>query len=62
MWEHYFGNVGDEPALPGAIEEIMHRPCPFWKGKQVRDTHLLVLIPELGAGKALTLDYPGELI
>ena len=40
----------------------MHSPCPFWAGKQVQDTHLLVLIPERVAGKAMTLDYLGELI
>ena len=40
----------------------MHRPCPFWEGKRVKETHLLVVIPELVAGKALALDYLGELI
>ena len=40
----------------------MNSPCPFWKGKQVKDTHLLVLVPEQVNGKALTLDYLGELV
>ena len=40
----------------------MDSPCPFWDGKQVKDTHLLVLIPSHVAGKPLTLDYLGKLI
>ena len=62
VWEHYFGNVGATPPLPDGIEEILNSPCPFWEGKQVRDTHLLALIPAQVAGQALTLDYLGELI
>ena len=62
VWERYLGNVGAEPALPADVRQIMDSPCPFWAGKQVADTHLLVLIPERVAGKALTLDYLGQLI
>ena len=61
-WERYFGNVGSAPRLPRDIAQIMDRPCPFWDKKKVKDTHLLVLIPEQVGGKALTLDYLGELI
>ena len=61
VWEHYYGHVGAEPALPEDIEQILYSPCPFfstfWKRKRVMDTHLLVLIPEHVAGKKLTLDY-----
>ena len=64
VWEHYFGSVGEEPAFPADIdiEAILNSPCPFWEGRQVRDTHLLVLIPAQVAGKPLTLDHLGELI
>ncbi|MEM7382882.1 MAG: hypothetical protein AAF400_00975, partial [Bacteroidota bacterium] len=62
VWERYFGDVGAEPALPSDIVEILDSACPFWPGKQVKDKHLLVLIPERVNGKALTLDYLGELI
>ncbi|MEM7382935.1 MAG: hypothetical protein AAF400_01270 [Bacteroidota bacterium] len=62
VWERYFGDVGAEPALPSDIVEILDSDCPFWPGKQVKDTHLLVLIPERVNGKPLTLDYLGELI
>ena len=62
VWERYFGEVGAEPRLPRDIGQIMDSPCPFWEGKHVRETHLLVLIPERVSGQALTLDYLGELI
>ena len=62
VWERYFGAVGKEPALPDGLEAIMDSPCPFWEGRQVRDTHLLALIPSHVAGKPLTLDYLGDLI
>ena len=62
VWEQYFGAVGEEPALPADIREIMDSPCPFWEGKRVKDTHLLALIPSHVAGQPLTLDYLGQLI
>ena len=61
-WERYFGNVGASPQLPSDIEKIMDGACPFWPGNKVRDTHMLVLIPEQVSGKPLTLDYLGKLI
>jgi hypothetical protein len=49
-WEKYVGNVGPVPPLPKNIEAILNRRCPFFKdgnnnSLQVRDTHLLVLVP-----------------
>ena len=61
-WEEYFGDVGVEPALPPNILEILSSPCPFWPGKKVEETHLLVLIPEKVNGKPLTLKTLGELV
>ena len=62
VWEDFYDDVGEEPALPADIEEIMDSSCPFWDKKQVKDTHLLVLIPSHVAGEPLTLDYLGKLI
>jgi hypothetical protein len=61
-WRQYLGEVGVEPPLPPDIDEILGSPCPFWPGKAVKDTHLLVLIPSTVDGKAFTLDLLGELV
>jgi hypothetical protein len=61
-WEQYFGEVGETPPLPSDIVEILDSPCPFWQGKQVKDTHLLVLIPAVVSGKLFTLNLLGELV
>jgi hypothetical protein len=61
-WRRYFGEVGESPLLPPDIVEILHSACPFWPGKVVKDTHLLVLIPSTVAGKAFTLDLLEDLI
>ncbi|MCB1106729.1 MAG: 50S ribosome-binding GTPase [Chlamydiia bacterium] len=61
-WEKYFGNIGFEPPLPKHIEEILNRDCPFWKGKKVRDTHLLVLIPNEINGQPFTLNLFQEIL
>ena len=62
VWERYYGAVDSSPPPPSGIDQILNSPCPFWRGKQVKDTHLLALIPSRVAGKPLTLDYLGELI
>ena len=61
-WERYYGAVDTDPCLPADIEEVMDSPCPFWEGKRVKETHMLVLIPSHVGGKPLTLDYLRELI
>jgi hypothetical protein len=61
-WHQYFGEVGVAPPLPSEIDEILGGPCPFWPGKRVKDTHLLVLIPATVDGHAFTLDLLEELI
>ena len=61
-WEEYFGDIGVEPPLPVNIEEILNEPCSFWPNKKVKETHLLVLIPNTVNGKPFTMDYLGELI
>ena len=62
VWERYYGAVDSSPSRPSGIDQVMNSPCPFWEGCQVRDTHMLVLIPSHVGGKPLTLDYLGELI
>ena len=61
-WATYFGDIGVEPPLPPNIHQILQSPCPFWSGKKVEETHLLVLIPQTVNGKVLTLDYLEQLI
>jgi len=60
-WKTYFGDIGKEPPLPANIREILKSPCPIWEGKKIRDTHLLVLIPQIVNGKLLTKKSLGEL-
>jgi hypothetical protein len=61
-WKKYIGDVGTEPPLPADIEQILSANCPFWKGKKVHETHLLVLIPQTVNGKPLNLKLLGELV
>ena len=61
-WEKYFGDVGEEPPLPEDIIEILNDLCTFWPDKEVRDTHLLMLVPEIVNGRPYTLNYLEELI
>lgn len=61
-WERYFGNVATEPPLPINIEHILNSSCPFWTGKKVSDTHLLVLIPKTIEGRSFNLNTLEELI
>jgi hypothetical protein len=46
LWAKFFGDVGVEPPLPADIDKILEAQCPFWPDKKVKETHLLVLIPE----------------
>ena len=62
VWNRCYGNVGRVPLLPSGIVQMLDSPCPFWDGQQVRDTHLLVLIPKRVSGQEFTLNYLGELI
>jgi hypothetical protein len=62
VWESHLGAVDDEPVLPSNIDKILDSDCPFWPGKKVKDTHLLVLIPATVDDKPFTLDLLGELV
>ena len=61
-WEKYFGDIGIEPPLPTNIADILNEPCPFWHDKKVKETHLLVLIPNTVNGRPFTLNHLGDLI
>jgi len=61
-WNTYFGNIGAEPPLPSNIEQILNTQCTFWPDKKVKETHLLVLVPQTVDGKPFCLDTLGELI
>ena len=61
-WSQYFGDVGAEPSLPTDISTTLSGACPFWPDKQVKDTHLLVLIPATVNGKPYNLNLLEEFI
>jgi hypothetical protein len=61
-WRHYFGEVGPVPDLPSDMAAILDSACPFWSGKKVKETHLLVLIPATVDRKPFTLNLLEELI
>ena len=61
-WRKYFGDVGVEPQLPADIKKILKEPCSFWPDKKVKETHLLVLIPNTANGKSFTMNYLEDLI
>ena len=62
-WFIHFGtHLRNVPRLPPNITEILSSPCPFWSGKKVQETHLLVLVPETVNGKPLTLKTLEELV
>ncbi len=44
-WLQHIGDPGEVPPLLPNIYEILQSPCPFWPGKLVKDTHILILIP-----------------
>jgi hypothetical protein len=61
-WKQYFGEVEPAPDLPINIAVILDSACPFWPEKQVKDTHLLVLIPATVDKKPFTLNLLKQLI
>ena len=61
-WEKYFGDIGEGLPLPKDIGEILNSPCSFWLGKKVKETHLLVLIPNTVNGRLFSLNYLEKLI
>ncbi len=62
QWETYFGDIGKELPLPKDIHKILKSPCPFFPGKRVEETHMLLLIPETVNRKLFNLTTLGELV
>jgi len=62
QWEKYFGDVGKVPPITEDIHKILQSPCPFWPGKKVKETHMLVLRPVTVNGKSLNLATLEELV
>jgi hypothetical protein len=60
-WKYYFGEVESAPDLPSDMTAILDGTCPFWSGKRVKDTHLLVLIPAKVNGQPFSLNLLREL-
>ncbi len=50
IWKKYFGLILEEPSLPKDLEAVLNSDSPFAiegvKGTKIKDTHLLVLVPE----------------
>lgn len=61
-WKKHFDTIDVEPLLPQNIETILNTPCPFWPGKKVRNTHLLVLVPQRVNNEMFHLDKLSKLI
>ena len=59
-WRKQGIDVGAEPPLPSTItEELLTSECPLHPGEKIKDTHLLVLVPNTVNGEpysALKLD------
>lgn len=54
-WQKIGIDVGEAPPIPEAITpELLERSCPFIPDKQMKDTHLLVLVPHRVNGWALS--------
>jgi len=61
-WKKYYGCDVEKTPLPQNMWKILTSPCPFWSKKQVRETHMLILIPKTVKGKPLTLNTLQALI
>jgi hypothetical protein len=59
---HFKTRLKNIPRLPPDIADILSSSCPFWPGKKVHETHLLVLVPQTVNGRPLTLKTLGELV
>jgi hypothetical protein len=54
-WRKQGIDVGVEPPLPSTItEELLNSDCPLHPREQIKDTHLLVLVPKTVNGEPYT--------
>lgn len=61
-WRDLFGSVDPAPPLPSDFSDIWNGPCPFFPEKKVCETHMLVYIPSMVAGKPFTLNMLIEIV
>lgn len=46
-WEKYYAiKIQDAPLVPETLISALNSPCPYWNDLEVKDTHLLCLIPQ----------------
>jgi hypothetical protein len=62
-WQQGFQvNVGVVPPIPKSItKELLESDCPLHPGEKIKDTHILMLVPETVNGEAYTALKLGEL-
>jgi hypothetical protein len=54
-WSSQGVEVGAEPRIPMTItKELLESECPFHPGEKIKDTHVLMLVPETVNGEAYT--------
>lgn len=56
-WNSLLGKVNKAPKLPHGIERILQRNCPFFPGKKIWQTHMLVYLPSHVNNKELSLNH-----
>ncbi len=61
-WNTHFGDVGEVDPIPEALIKALEEPCPFTKGKKVKETHIACWIPEKVNGIDLDINFLGELV
>lgn len=61
-WKKDFPTPPPHAPLPSNIEAILDSPCPFWSGKKVKETHLLVYKPKYLNGELIDLTSLGKAV
>lgn len=63
MWRQKVNvDIGKADPIPKDILKILGQPCPFFEGKNVRQTHMLVWIPSKINGEPLSLNSLGQCV
>ena len=62
LWNKYFGDIGIAPSISKELITELQKPDPDYPGKQIKDTHMIVLIPKTVKGKTLDLSYFEDLV
>ncbi len=58
LWNQFIGDIGEVPSLPKEFVMELEKPCPFScdPNVKVKDTHVVIWIPEKVNGQPLTLN------